>query len=330
MEILNSGYETIPKPEFSNFIISDSFKKELKRCISLELKKMFGSKLNPKKIFLQFLDNFGNTGRACSKESLFLIPDPVYNQRSYAPYFCVGYQPHFSHNPKLIVENLKGTQPIIDPTQDVEPNSLKMTLEFSESDFKSLNELAEKEFIRKKGAKLEGYHFEVRVKDLNVDCIFRIYLNEKEFDQEKILNLVGDAISQYNSLTENNKHQPILKKSEKNMGKKVFDEQAAIEYFTSLYAPFGLQKMVPEFVESYRKQIEEHNSKVDNTLQDEYEIPSGIIHSLDLLTTKTKKVITIKVDLGSSTHGLDYILKKLDESDYPIEEIEIKGESNND
>lgn len=329
MEILNSGYETISKPDFSNFIISDSFKKELKRCISSELIRIFRNKLNLKKIFLKFLSHDGNFGMCNSKEALLLIPDASLKNVSYAPYFRVGYQPHYGYSPKLIVENLNGNWPIIDPTQDVELNSLKMALEFSEDDFTSLNELVDKECTRKKGAKLEGYRFEVRVKDLNVNSIFRIYISEKEFNKEKVLNLIGDTISQYNSLTRNNKHQPILKKSEKNMEKKVFDEQVAIKYFTSLYAPFGLQQMVPEFVESYRKQIEEHNSKVDNSPQDAYETPSGIIHSFDLLKSKTRETTIIKVDLGSSTHGLDYILKKLDESDYPIKEIEIKGESNN-
>lgn len=206
MQVLNSGYRVSGKPAGQNFIVSDSFKKELKRCIKLELEKKFNNGLKIKKVFLKFIPPSGGHYNSNSKEDLLFKVTNGKNNESYADRFLVGYNNAYVYYPTLIIENLKGEWPIIDPTEEVEPNSVKMRLEFSDSDFRNLKEFADREQKIKNGTKLDDYSFEAWAKDLHVDSVFNVFFKDDSYDINNFLKVFGEIINEYNTHIQKTKH----------------------------------------------------------------------------------------------------------------------------
>lgn len=323
-------------PESKNFIISRSFVKELKRCIKHELELIFENKLNMDKVYLRFTDIDKTLGCSKSKESLMLKYSEAKKNESYADRFVIGYNKAYSHYPKLIVENLISDTPILDPTAEVEPNSLKMRLEFDEWDFKSLQECAEREEKIKNGTKLDGYRFEVWVKNLNVDSIFNIsFINFPE-TAEYFIDYFGEIISEYNRNTELGTHTKILVTPDSTkFEKQIFDGEAVSNYFKMVYMyevfkdtdkAEDILKDVAKAVELQKNAIEEYNLNLEEIPKPYYISQSGLIHSYDVKKEDLKnKMMVLKVDLGSSSHGFEHILNSLNESSYDILKIEVKG-----
>lgn len=334
MVVLDSGFLINGKEEIDNFKVSNSFKKELKRCLANELDRIFKGKLNCKKVYLQFIDNNSEAYRAPFKKNYFLVTSDVKNNQSFAPQFILGYNHAYSHKPKLIIENLIGDWPIIDPTKEVAPNSLKMTLEFDKVDFDSLQKFAEREERVKKGELITDYRFPVRVKNLNVDCEYKIYPDEELICIERFEDYLENVISEYNQKTENDTHEEIIVlPNPKEYEPKVFDEEGIRNYFKMFFMKEYsndsdktelISKGIDELVEEQRIAVENYNAKIGQ-IPEPYSIkPEGLIHNFNM-KEKKNAVITFRLDLGSSSHGFEYILKKLDESDFPISKVEIKG-----
>lgn len=337
MQVLNTFYlvDGALPPE-NNFILSESFKKELKRNLKIELEKQFVSKLNLKKIFLSFYTSGGFHFKANSKEELLLKKSDRCNNESYADKFLVGYNSAYEHTPKLIVENLLGDWPIIDPTAEVEPNSLKMRLEFSDNDFRNLKEFADREQKIKNGTKLDDYSFEAWAKDLNVDSVFNVYFIDDSYDINIFLKVIGGIINEYNMHSKDQTHSPILVEPDlSKYEKKVFDsEQNTLAWkLTFKYDEItdeAKKKEIEEFIkntnESHIKAVEEFNKSLEEPPKPYFLSPSGLIHSFDLKKhNKKNNILSIKVDLGSSSHGFEYILKGIDNAGFEISKIEVKG-----
>jgi len=337
MKVLNSSYKDLGKSLYRNFIISESFKKELKRCIKLELDRIFNKNLVLNKIFVEFLKPDGGLSEANNKEDLLLKPNPHKMNQSHANKFFVGYNSAYEHTPKLIIENLIGDWPIIDPTEEVAPNSLKMTLELDKGDFESLQKFAERDVINKKGTLLEGHGFEVRVKNLQVDSVFNIYFKENTtLIVEDFLKYFGEIIQEYNQNSEQETHAPLLiTPQDKGLEKKEFNEEGVRNWYKLiyLYDTFKDTDKIAEINEDIEKSvaetkraIENHNAQIGEIPKPYYETPTGLIHSFDLKKYDQKnQIVSIKIDLGSSSHGFESILQKLNESDFGIDKIEVKG-----
>jgi hypothetical protein len=337
MKVLDSLYIIEGQVNPVHFVVSETFKKELNRCVKMELERLFEKKLNLKKVYLKFLDSSGERAPRVHKNGLFLIPNPDKISESYAPFFLVGYNNAYSHLPKLIIENLIGDWPIIDPTEEVAPNSLKMTLEFDKGDFESLQKFAERDAINKKGTLLEGHGFEVRVKNLQVDSVFNIYFKENTtLIVEDFLKYFGEIIQEYNQNSEQETHAPLLiTPQDKGLEKKEFNEEGVRNWYKLiyLYDTFKDTDKIAEINEDIEKSvaetkraIENHNAQIGEIPKPYYETPTGLIHSFDLKKYDQKnQIVSIKIDLGSSSHGFESILQKLNESDFGIDKIEVKG-----
>lgn len=337
MQVLNSFYlvdEKIPKE--NNFIISASFKRELKRNVKRELESYFRSNLNLSKIFLRFYTSGGFFSKAKMKEELFLKASKEKKNESFAENFLVGYNGAYEHTPKLIVENLAGDWPILDPTEEVLPNSLKMRLEFDKPDFESLQNFAEIEAKNKYGTKLEGYKYEVWAKDLNVDVVFTLYFSDENYNLENFLILIGGIISEYNENSEKQTHSPILIEPDlSKYKKKVYDPAQNTITWRSIYRydeitdenrKKEIDKLIIDTIESQLRAVEEFNKNLEEPPKLHYILPTGLIHSFDLIKhDKKKRIVNIKVDLGSSSHGFEYILKGINNSVDEISKIEVKG-----
>ncbi|SOE20747.1 hypothetical protein SAMN06298216_1229 [Spirosomataceae bacterium TFI 002] len=334
MVVLDNFYHINSKvPPSNNFIISNSIKKELKRCLKTELERQFEDKLNLKKVIFQFETNKKTNIHNTKKEDYFLKESTHKHNESFTNGFILYYNSH-SYTPKLFIENLNADWPIIDPTNDVKPNSLKMRLEFSDSDIESLKDFAVKEETLKRGERVDGMRFEIRVKNLNVDCEFRIFLENENLKNNIFTHFFQNIIEEYNTISENHSHVLFAQKSDtKIYAKKTFDREAITNYFklVYMYDVFketdkieDIKKDIDNSVELARLEIEKHNIKAEQKPEDTYVQPTGLIHNFSIKNTQDS-TITIKVDLGSSSHGFEYILKKLDESDFPISKVEIKG-----
>jgi hypothetical protein len=336
MQVLNSGYRVSGKPAGQNFIISDSFKKELKRCIKFELEKKFNNGLNLKKVFLKFIPPNDDYSRCNSKNDLFLIAKTNTLKESRVEKFLVGYNNAYVHTPKLIIENLLGDWPIVDPTAEVEPNSLKMRLEFSDNDFRNLKEFADREQKIKNGTKLDDYSFEAWAKDLHVDSIFNVFFKDDSYDINNFLKVFGEIINEYNTHSENQTHTQILVEPDlSKYEKKVFDPEQNTLAWKSTFrydeiTDEAKKKEIEEFIkntnESQIKAVEEFNKSLEEPPKPYFVSPSGLIHSFDLKKNdKKNNILSIKVDLGSSSHGFEYILKGVDNAGFEISKIEVKG-----
>lgn len=337
MQVLNTIYLVDgARPSENNFILSESFKKELKRCIKSVLEKKFNKGLNLKKVFLEFIPPSGGHYNSNSKEDLLLKVTNGKNNESYADRFLVGYNNTYVHYSKLIIENLLGDWPIIDPTAEVEPNSLKMRLEFSDSDFRNLKEFADREQKIKNGTKLDDYSFEAWAKDLNVDSVFNVFFKDDSYDINNFLKVFGEIINEYNTHSENQTHTQILVEPDlSKYEKKVFDPEQNTLAWKSTFrydeiTDEAKKKEIEEFIkntnESQIKAVEEFNKSLEEPPKPYFVSPSGLIHSFDLKKNdKKNNILSIKVDLGSSSHGFEYILKGVDNAGFEISKIEVKG-----
>lgn len=222
MEILNSGYLIDSIPHGNNFIISKSFKKELKRCLFKELRKFFGKSANFSMIYVQFCGDSG-WGWGHTKEELLLKPYSIDLNISYSNRFNVSFKPHYGHNVTIFVKNILGGFPILDPTIEVEPNSLEITLEFNEKVFKSLSELFERDFRSKNFLSYEWCTFPVKMQSSGLDCEIKVSFLEVQTKENKsiFISKVIDAVRIHNFANEEGKnstgliHNIIKVKSEK-------------------------------------------------------------------------------------------------------------------
>jgi hypothetical protein len=222
MDVLNSCYLIDPQPLGHNFIISKSFKKELIRCLSIELKRQFGKNINLNKIYIQFCGKTG-WGEGETKEELLLKPVPSVNNISYANNFKVGFSPHYGHTALLMVGNLKWDFPILDPTEEVEPNSLVMTLEFGKGDLESLRELFKRDFKSRDLVLYQGCSFPIKFNSLGTDCEIKVRFEEKQDkdSKAKVISIVAEAIEAFNAANESEEnskgliHNVVNIKSEK-------------------------------------------------------------------------------------------------------------------
>lgn len=334
MQVLDSAYLVNGECLSLNFVISKSFKKELKRCIKNELDYLFEKKLNLNKVFVKFLEINGTFNYPNTKEELLL--QSMKSNESYAEKFLVGYNNAYVHTPKLIIENLLGDRPIIDPTTEVEPNSLKMRLEFSDNDFRNLKVFADREQKIKNGTKLDDYSFEAWAKDLNVYSVFNVFFKDDSYDINNFLKVFGGIINEYNMHSEDQTHTPILVQPDlSKYEKKIFDpEQNTLAWKSTLkydvITDEDKKKEIEEFIkntnESHIKAVEEFNKSLEEPPKPYFVRPSGLIHSFDLKKhDKKNNILSIKVDLGSSSHGFEYILKGIDNAEFKISKIEVKG-----
>lgn len=341
MEVVDPVYRSIGlEGKLEQFKLSKSFKKELKKCISDELIRIFDGHLNLKKIYL--IPERNDTaqtqlsGTVISRDLFFFLPDNALKNYSYAPRFTIGIKPHYSYSPKLIIENLIGDWPILDPSKEIESGSLRMTLEFNRDELQAILRDIEKDEIHKRAIKLDEYKFPVFIKDLNINVVFKIAFCVDNFDKEKIIDYIGEVYFQYNMLSETETHDYIKQKPKAKQEMIYFDEAAWISYYKSHFEPYynnpdtiapdlDINKMVAVNVNMVKMQIEAHNNSLLNLHKVEFETPKGLIHSYNLIETKNKNEVSFKVDLGSSNQGVQYFLQKLNETDFPIKKIEIKG-----
>ncbi len=184
------------------FVISSSFKKELLRNLSKDLREKFGVGLDLKKIIGFF--GHRNHSRLGVEPNYFDLLPLQKPGLSMAKMFTVVYSPHYSHFTNLFIQNLNVGEYILDPSKDVEVNSFEAFLEFEEFDIVSINKLIERDLKSKKIRLFTEYRFPVKAYMLQLDCELKVQFSDSLSPDEKtaiVYNVLAD-IERFNGKSE--------------------------------------------------------------------------------------------------------------------------------
>lgn len=181
---------------------STSFKKELVRSLSLDLKTTFGVGLDLKKI----IGRFGHANYqflGVSIEYFDLVPQSKPGL-SRAKGFSITYLPHFSFDTILYIKNKKSDEFILDPTREFSLNSFEAYLRFEKSSISSFNELISRDLKSKNIRLFSEYKFPVKIYGLQLTCEIKVQFLEQFTvdDKKRIVNNVLGDIESFNKKNE--------------------------------------------------------------------------------------------------------------------------------